>query len=164
MELTRANIKSNLDYYVDKDGNLYNQHKEKIKGGYIEKYDLHVLGYKTESGNKTKIPLTRLVYQTFYPHIDIKGYTIKRLKLNVRNPYSLYNLQRISNKEMPKENKIDLVQPTYRKPSFFENFNHGEMQNLIRRLKNKNNTLGDLAKLYGVSDMAIHRAKKKLLT
>ena len=163
--MTRANIKSKKPYYVTKEGQVYNSKYELTNGSFHKKYKLHILTYVDENGINKSIPFTRLIYKTFYPQINIQGCTITRLKLNVENQYSLYNLERISNKDMPKKLGITLVQPAFElcDRTFYKNFNSEKMDELIKDLNNKYNTLSDLANKYSVSDMSIHRAKKKLL-
>ena len=162
--MKQANIKSKKPYYVTKEGQVYNSNYELTNGSFNKKYKLHILTYVDENGINKSIPFTRLIYKTFYPQINIQGCTITRLKLNVENQYSLYNLERISNKDMPKKLGITLVQPAFElyDRTFYKKFSEEAKIQLEKELKNKYNTLSDLAKKYGVSDMSIHRAIKKI--
>lgn len=161
--MTPANLKSKHQYFVNKNGQVFNYKFELVVGTNLN--GLQILNYLKEDGTKSKIPFTRLIYKTFYPKINISGCTITRLKLNVENQYSLYNLERISNKDMPKKLGIDLVQPSFNLSdrTFYKKFTEEEKQILFKELNNNKNTLSDLALKYNVSDMSIHRARKKSL-
>lgn len=163
--MTQANINSKKPYYATKEGQVFNSRYELVTASFDKKHKLHILTYVDENGKNKSIPFTRLIYKTFYPQINIDGCTITRLKLNTTNPYSLYNLEKTINKDMPQKLGIDKVQSAFELSdrTFFKNYDQDKKAFLIKDLQNKYNTLSTLALKYKVSDMAIHRAKKKLL-
>ena len=160
--MKQVNIPSKKPYYCKENGELFDSNRERITGTYDKKNDIHVLSYTNVDGVENKIPLTRLMYTTFKPDIDIKGYTITRKNTKDVFRYGINNLVRISNKEMPKKNNIAKQPPlSISDRTFYLDFKPEKVKELIENINV--HTLTHVAKIYGVSPTSIARAKKKLI-
>ena len=163
--MTTANIKSKKQYYITKDGLVFNDKFEVVNLSYNKKYNLHLLRYRDLDNNPKQVPLTRLVYSTFYPERDLTKQTVTRKKQDIELMYSLDNLVCIPAQKMTKHNGLDKFKSNLKQghPSFFESLTLLQRNTLTKILKNNEYSVKFLASKYGVSEMAIYRAKKKLI-
>ena len=163
--MTKANINSLKPYYVTKDGLVFNDKFEVVNLSYNKKYNLHILRYRNLENKQKQIPLTRLVYSSFYPERDLAKQTITRKRQDIELMYSLDNLSCISAQKMTKHNGLDKFKGNLKQghPSFFESLTLLQRNTLTKILKNNEYSVKFLASKYGVSEMAIYRAKKKLV-
>ena len=158
-----ANINSKKPYYVTKEGLIFNSDFNLVVGGIDKKYNLKVFNYKDIDGVTRKTTFTKVIFSTFYPEIPLEGCTIVRI--GDKNDYSLSNLKCINNKKMPKYIGIDKGNINNLKTvgvSFYEKLTLLQQNTFIGFLKSKKYTDKFLASKYGVSEMAIYRAKVKL--
>jgi len=163
--LKKFNIVSTKPYYIDENGNVYNQFYKKLKLSAINgSLFLHFI-INDGRGTPTTMPISRLIYNTYFPNQDLTGYNIYRKKLDIENPYQIGNLKKVKKSDMPKQNKLPQMHKRKRNPirrKFFEKLSASQFNILVSLAKNPDVKSTTLAVLYGIGRGAMYNHRKFL--
>jgi len=161
MEFLQINVNSTKPYYIDKNGNVYNRFYKKLKLSAINgSLFLHFI---RSDGKPTTMPISRLIYNTYFPKQDLTEYNIYRKKLDIENPYQIGNLKKVKKSDMPKQNKLPQMHKSGKiKLKFYEKLSASQFNILVSLAKNTNLKSTVIAKMYNVCDSAIYNHRKFL--
>lgn len=163
--MVKANINSKNNVFLTKEGLVFNSEFTLVKPPIYKKYNISVINYRDKETNKAKqIPLTRLMYLTFYPERNISKATVTRKSQEIDNMYCLDNLLCVPNTKMVSHNKLERFKNNLKQEqkSFYEHLTLLQQNTFKEMLTTSKFTVKFLAVKYGVSEMAIYRARRKL--
>lgn len=167
MEFLKININSTRPYYTDALGKIYNHRYKELRCSNINgSLFLHfVLNDANKSTSSQSI--ARLIYNTYYPAVNLEHYNIYKKKPNIENPYQIGNLKKVLKSKMPIQNKLPQRHKSKRNPikrKFYQKISTSQYIFLVALAKSPNIKNSTIAKLYGVGSEVVRRHRPFLAT